>query len=83
VGILGIVEAHAPLLLRLCFTQEYRIHSIKDLKQQGVLLNIAKNIREQIYLKIQRFQQQGSKFLHKYKDFNSKGAQGTNLLDIN
>jgi len=26
---------------------------------------------------------QGSKFIYKYKDFNNKRAQGTNLLDIN
>jgi len=26
---------------------------------------------------------QGSKFINKYKDFNNKGAQGTNLLNIN
>jgi len=26
---------------------------------------------------------QGSEFIYKYKDFNNKGAQGTNLLDIN
>jgi len=36
---------------------------------RGVLLNTAKNTREQIYLKIQ--------------DFNNKGVQGTNLLDLN
>jgi len=29
----------------------------------GLLLNTAKNTREQIYLKIQGFQQQGSKFI--------------------
>jgi len=54
----------------------------------GVLLNTAKNTRDQIYVKIQGFRQQGtmknrSKFIYKYKDFNNKGAQGTNLLDIN
>jgi len=54
-----------------------------------VLLNTAKNTREQIYLKVQGFQQQGTmkntreQIYLEIQDFNNKGAQGTNLLDIN
>jgi len=56
---------------------------LQVITQCRVLLNTAKSTREQIYLKIQGFQQQGSKFIYKCKNFNNKGTQEANLFDIN
>jgi len=78
------VESCVMILILTCHT--FRLMVCDKGFYTGVLLNTAKNTREQIYLKIQGFQQQRtSKNTREqiYLKIQGFQQQGTNLLDIN